>query len=56
VFDAGGDVDGVTDQREVEFACAADGSGDHEAGVDSDADAKFAAESIATMVRAAVST
>ena len=26
LFDAGGDVDGVTDQRELQLACAADGA------------------------------
>ena len=41
LLDAGSDVDGVTDQRELEFASPADGSGDHLAGVDPDADPKL---------------
>ena len=40
LLDAGSDVDGVTDQREFELACAADGTGDHHTGVDPDADPK----------------
>ena len=46
LLDAGGDVDGVTDQGELELASAADGSGDHHTGVDPDADPKRAAESL----------
>src|SRR6185437_3538897 len=34
LLDAGSDVDSVTDQRELQLASAADGSGDHLAGVD----------------------
>src|ERR1700744_2287530 len=45
LLDAGCHVDGVTDEGELELAAAADGSGDHHTGVDSDADAKLAAES-----------
>src|ERR1700739_5112254 len=45
LLDAGCHVDGVTDEGELEFASAADGSGDHHTGVDPDADAKLAAES-----------
>jgi hypothetical protein len=43
---AGRDVDGVTDQGELQLACAADGSGDHRTGVDPDADSQFSAESL----------
>ena len=46
LLDAGSDVDGVTDQSELEFACAADGPGDHHTGVDPDADPQLAAESL----------
>ena len=46
LLDAGGDVDGVTDQGELELASAADGSGDHHPGVDPDADPKLPAESL----------
>src|ERR1700761_8158047 len=46
LLDAGCHVDGVTDQGEFEFACAADGPGDHQTGVDPDADSKFAPESL----------
>jgi hypothetical protein len=45
LLDAGGDVDGVTDEGELELAAAADGSGDHHTGVDPDADPKRAIES-----------
>jgi hypothetical protein len=38
LFDTRSNIDGVTDEGEFELACAADGSGDQEAGVDSDAD------------------
>ncbi len=44
--DAGCNVDGVTDQGELELAAAADGAGDHHAGVDPDADSKLPAESL----------
>ena len=47
LFDASGDVDGVTDQCELELASSADGAGDHETGVDADADSKLAAEAVA---------
>jgi hypothetical protein len=43
---AGSDVDGVADQGELELASAADGAGDHRAGVDPDADPKRSAESL----------
>lgn len=46
LLDPGGDVDGVTDQCELELACAADGAGDDHAGVDPDADPKLPAESL----------
>jgi hypothetical protein len=46
LFDAGGDVDGLADQGELELAAAADGAGDHHTGGDSDADAKGAVESL----------
>jgi len=38
LLDTGRDVDGVTDQSELQLACAADGSGDHQTGVDPDTD------------------
>src|SRR4051794_17264335 len=41
LLNTGSDVDGVTDQGELQLASAADGSGDHLAGVDSDADPKL---------------
>ena len=44
LLDAGRDVDGVTDEGELELAAAADGSSDHHAGVDSDTDAKLPTE------------
>ena len=44
LLDAGSDVDGVTDQRELELASTADGAGDHHTCVDTDADPKLAAE------------
>ena len=47
LLDAGGDVDGVADQRELQLASAADGARDHHTGVDPDADPKRAAESLA---------
>ena len=43
---AGSDVDGVTDEGELELAAAADGSGDHHPGVDPYADPKVPAESL----------
>src|ERR1700743_1155348 len=46
LLDAGCHVDGVTDQGELEFACAADGPGDHQTGFDADTDLKFAAETL----------
>jgi hypothetical protein len=46
LLDAGSDVDGVTDQGELELAPAADGAGDHQTGVDADADPTRAAESL----------
>ena len=38
LFDAGCDVDGVSDQCELELAAAADGARDHHPGVDADSD------------------
>src|SRR5947209_15063675 len=46
LFDSGSDVDGVTDESELELASAADGSRDHHTSVDADADPKRAAESL----------
>ena len=46
LFDTGGHVDGVTDEGELEFAAATDGSGDHRSGVDPDADTEFPSESL----------
>src|SRR4051794_36992442 len=46
LLDTGSDVDGVTDQGELEFASASDGSCDHLAGIDPDADPKLAVESL----------
>jgi hypothetical protein len=46
LLDAGCDVDGVTDQGELELSCAADGSGDHQTGVDPDLDRQLAAEAL----------
>jgi uncharacterized protein DUF3631 len=46
LLDAGGDVDGVADQRELQLASPADGARDHCAGVDADADPKLATESL----------
>ena len=46
LLDAGGDVDGVADQGELQLASAADGAGDHHTGVDADADPKLATESL----------
>ena len=46
LLDTGRDVDGVTDQGELELACAADGAGDHHTGVDPDTDPKRAAKSL----------
>ena len=46
LLDTRRDVDGVADQGELEFACAADGSGDHWTGVDPDADPKVAVRSL----------
>src|SRR6476659_9301497 len=46
LFDAGGDVDGVTDQGELQLASPADGACDHLARVDPDADPKLLAESL----------
>src|SRR6516225_11117564 len=45
LLDTGCHVDGVADQGELQLAAPADGSGDHHAGVDADADAKLRAES-----------
>src|ERR1700739_1004162 len=44
LLDAGCDVDGVTNQRELQLACAADGPGDHHTGVDANADPKLPTE------------
>ena len=44
LFDAGGDVHRVADQRELRFASAADGACDHHTGVDANADPKLALE------------
>ena len=44
LLDAGSDVDGVTDQGELELACAADGAGDHQPGVDPDTDPQLTAK------------
>ena len=41
---AGGDIDGVTNQGELELAGAADGARDHHTGVDPDADSKLPAK------------
>src|SRR6478735_7901565 len=41
LLDARGDVDRVADQGELEFACAADGPGDHQPGVDPYTDPKL---------------
>ena len=41
LLDAGSHVDGVTDQGELQLASAADGPGDHQTGVDPDADPKL---------------
>src|SRR3954447_3020365 len=46
LLDAGRDVDGVTDQRELKLAAAADSAGDHHTGIDSNADPKVPAESL----------
>src|SRR5271156_5788907 len=46
LLDAGGDVDGVTDQSELELVCTADSPSDHQTGVDAGADPKVAAESL----------
>src|SRR5881227_1609289 len=46
LLDTGRDVDGVTDQGELQLACAADRSGDHHTGVDPDADPQHVAESL----------
>src|SRR6516165_6118184 len=44
LLDAGSDVDGVTDEGELQLASAADGSSDHHTCIDPDADAKLPAE------------
>ncbi len=46
LLDAGRDVDGVTNQSELQLAFPADSSGDHQTGVDSDADSQCIAESL----------
>src|ERR1700758_2778821 len=46
LLDAGCDIDGVTDQGELQLAPAADGSSDHHTCVDADADPKFAFKSL----------
>jgi hypothetical protein len=46
LLDAGCHVDGVTDERELELAAAADGSGNHHTGVDPDADPKIPTKSL----------
>src|ERR1700739_1967485 len=46
LLDAGCDIDGVTDEGELELAATADGSGDHHTGADADSDAKLPAESL----------
>src|SRR5688572_297607 len=46
LLDAGGDVDRVADQRELELAAAADVAGEHAARVDADADPHPAAEGL----------
>ena len=46
LLDACCHVDGVTDEGELKLAAAADGAGDHRAGVDPDADSKLPAESL----------
>src|SRR5262249_14539669 len=46
LLDAGSDVDGVTDQSELQLAAGADGAGNHHTGVDPDANPKRATESL----------
>ena len=46
LLDAGCDIDGVTDQGELQLAPAADGSRDHHPGVDTDADPKLPTEAL----------
>src|SRR5690242_12777549 len=46
LLDASRDVDGVTDQRELQLTSTANGAGDHLTGVDPNADPKLTAESL----------